>query len=238
MKTQDEVRSFIVDKLNEKKIAMNKASLAIGKQNSYLFQFITKQVPKRLPEIPRKKLAQLLNVDEQELTDIDLSTPSFEPPFITAAAEIYDKVSGAVKNICASNSVNIDVIDVAACCGNGMENFSENRIGNLTIPLPEFKEITNISPENVKLIRASGDSMEPTINDGDRLWVDISNNYYSSDGIYLIRIASSIAVKRIQIGPDGLTIKSDNVRYGDFPLPESGCQILGKVIYIWNGRKV
>lgn len=238
MKTQDEVRTFIVDKLNEKKIAMNKASLLIGKQNSYLHQFITKKVPKRLPEIPRKKLALLLKVEEQELTDIDLSAPDFEPPFITAAGKIYDTAANTLKKVFTPSSVNIDIVDATACCGNGTENITEKRIGALNIPLQEFKEITSVAAEHVKLIRASGDSMTPTINDGDRVWVDVSNNFFSSDGIYLIRVASSIALKRIQISPAGLTVKSDNPIYGDFPLTEDGCQILGKAIYIWNGRRV
>lgn len=237
MKTQDDVRKFIVDKLKEEKISLNAASAAIGMNSAYLYKFINYKIPDRLNEIARKKLAEFLNIPEQELTDIDLSSPAFEPPFITAAGALYDKATGAIKKVFAADSVNIDIIDVSACCGSGIENFSENRIGFLNIPLQEFKEITNISPASIKLIRATGDSMEPTINDGDRVWVDTANNFVSSDGIYLIRISSTIVIKRIQIGPDGITVKSDNARYGDFPLQE-GCQIIGKVIYIWNGRRV
>lgn len=232
-----EIKEHVGSLIKERGLSYNSLSLKYGKSGTYLHKFVTAEAPKRLDEAFRKALAKELGVPEQELTDIDLSPPSFEPPFITAAGALYDKTVGAVKKAFKADAVNIDIIDVTACCGGGIENFSENRIGSLNIPLQEFKEITNISPANVKLIRATGDSMEPTINDGDRVWVDTSNNYFTSDGIYLIRIASSIVIKRIQIGPTGITVKSDNARYGDFPL-QDGCQIVGKVIYIWNGRRV
>lgn len=234
MKTQDDIRKLIVDKLKERKISLNAASNMIGMNSAYLYKFVHYNVPDRLNEMARKKLSALLGIGEEELTtDAEL----FEPPLITMAAALYDKLSETAKKLTTTDTVRIDIIDAAACCGSGLENFSENRIGSLSIPLQEFKEITNVSPTNVKLIRAAGDSMEPTINDGDRVWVDTSNNFVSSDGIYLIRIASSIVIKRIQIGPSGITVKSDNARYGDFPL-QDGCQIIGKVIYIWNGRRV
>ena len=51
-------------------------SLMMGKSEAYIQQFIKLRSPLRLKEIDRKKLAQILHVPEQELTDIPLSAPS------------------------------------------------------------------------------------------------------------------------------------------------------------------
>lgn len=59
--------------LDERKISHRAASLYIGKSESYINKFIKDPTPERLEEVDRLKLARLLQVDEQELTDIDLS---------------------------------------------------------------------------------------------------------------------------------------------------------------------
>ena len=188
MKTQQEIRLFIVEKLKEKNIALNAASLSIGCNGTYLFQYTNKGVPKRLPEMPRKKLAALLDVPEQDLTDVDLSKPSFEPAFIAGVNSIANHIVSCLTTKEEKNDVTIDIIDVEACCGAGKECLSEKSLGQVSIPLDTFKSITNTSPEKVKLIKASGDSMEPTIKDSDMVWVDTANNFISSDGIYLLRM--------------------------------------------------
>lgn len=59
--------------LDERKISHRAASLYIGKSESYINKFIKDPTPERLEEVDRLKLSKLLQVDEQELTDIDLS---------------------------------------------------------------------------------------------------------------------------------------------------------------------
>jgi phage repressor protein C with HTH and peptisase S24 domain len=88
------------------------------------------------------------------------------------------------------------------------------------------------------MLRVQGDSMQPTINDGDWVWVDISNNFISSDGMYLIRMATGLAVKRLQSGLSNIVIKSDNPTYYDITADIGEINIIGKVVYILNGRRV
>lgn len=237
MKTQEEVRKFVVEKLKEKNIALNAASLAIGCNGTYLFQFTTKAVPKRLPEAQRKRLANLLEVPEQELTDQDLSAISMIP---ASFAGIVNIAKDAVDRLLPTESTTakIDIVEVIACCGNGKEALSEKSCGQISLPLEEFKSITNTAPENIKLIKASGDSMDPTIKDGDMVWIDMSNNFISSDGVYLLRMPTGLAIKRVQSGLSNITVKSDNPKYSDITAEIGEIKVIGKVIYIWNGRKV
>ena len=68
----EQIRAHIADLIKEKGKNLRALSLAIGKNEAYLHQFIHKGSPMRLPEEDRRKMAGILDVDEQELTDIKL----------------------------------------------------------------------------------------------------------------------------------------------------------------------
>lgn len=231
--TAEEVRIKIHNLIKEKNISLAKISLGIGKNVAYLQQYLKKGSPVRLPEEQRKKLALILEVDEQELTDIPITSPI--PAHITGTNAIASKISSI---FIKKDEVIIDVIDATACCGDGIENLPEKVCGHWKLPLNEFKSITAGNPDNIKMLRVQGDSMQPTINEGDWVWVDVSNNYVSSDGIYLLRMATGLAVKRLQSGLSNIVIKSDNSSYSDITAEVGEINIIGKVVYILNGRRV
>ena len=130
--------------------------------------------------------------------------------------------------------VRLDVLDVNACCGTGIENFTENVIGQQMITLPALRELTSAAPENIKIIKAIGESMIPTIYPNDVVWVDISVKIPTSDGLYVLIIGSDLMIKRIQINPFDMSavIKSDNPQYEDFKKENyQKITVVGKVIY-------
>lgn len=133
-----------------------------------------------------------------------------------------------------SDIIQIDVLDVRACCGNGVENFTENVIGQQMMTLPALREFTQSAPENIKIIKAIGESMMPTIHTDDVVWVDISVNTPTSDGLYILCIGSDLLIRRIQINPfdNTATIMADNNQYK--PIPHNNyrdIKVIGKVIY-------
>lgn len=145
-----------------------------------------------------------------------------------------NKIPIANKNICCANIVSIDVLDVSACCGNGIENFEENVIGQQMMTLPALREFTAAAPENIKIIKAIGDSMVPTIYPGDVVWVDISFKEPASDGLYLLGVGKELMIKRIQINPfdNSATIKADNPQYETFQKGNyQEIKVVGKIIY-------
>lgn len=135
------------------------------------------------------------------------------------------------------DSVSIKIIDAVACCGTGIEALQENIIGTWDIPLQKYRDFSTAKPENVFMLQVEGDSMTPTLNSGDWALADTSQNYISSDGLYLIRMASGLAVKRIQSGLNDITIKSDNPAYKDITASVGEVAIIGKVIYTLNAKK-
>ncbi|MDO4161869.1 MAG: hypothetical protein Q4D80_02545 [Pseudomonadota bacterium] len=76
MEATEEIRKKIACLITERGLNFAKVSLSIGKNIAYIQQFIKNGSPRRLGEVERQKLARLLNVDEQELTDLPLKNSS------------------------------------------------------------------------------------------------------------------------------------------------------------------
>lgn len=68
--------------------------------------------------------------------------------------------------------------------------------------------------DKIKIINNSGDSMAPTIQDGDILFVDITRNAFEAEGIYILDWNGRLLTKRLVAQSDGrLAIISDNKSY-------------------------
>lgn len=74
MENTEEIRRKIARLIVERGLNFAQVSLAIGKNIAYIQQFIKNGSPRRLGEVDRHKLAQILRVDEQELTDLPLKS--------------------------------------------------------------------------------------------------------------------------------------------------------------------
>lgn len=216
------IKKHVKTLLENKGFSLNSLSIQFGKNSSYLQKFVKESSPKRLDEEVRKKLARVLEVDEQELTDIVLNNRP--------------------KNIATTNNemmISIDIVDAIACCGVGIDNLEENTIGSWNLPLQEFKDITFTAPDNVKMLKVKGDSMEKTLKDGDWVLVDISIKSPNSDGLFLLSLSTGLAVKRVQgTAAEEIIIKSDNPKYDNFNAKLADIKILGKVIYTLIAEKV
>ena len=85
--------------------------------------------------------------------------------------------------------------------------------------------------KNIDAINVIGDSMEPTLNSDNIIFIDKTKNDISRDGIYAFTTTHGLFVKRIQRRVDGkLDIISDNKDYPSQILNKNELEILGKVI--------
>jgi hypothetical protein len=72
------------------------------------------------------------------------------------------------------------------------------------------------NPAKAGIIEARGDSMEPTIADGDILLIDFSvtPSMVNDGGVFVISVDGALLVKRLQVTVDGhVLIRSDNPLY-------------------------
>ncbi|HGY1009443.1 TPA: S24 family peptidase [Aeromonas salmonicida] len=93
-------------------------------------------------------------------------------------------------------------------------------------------------PAKMAVIRAKGDSMEPTINDGDVILVRLTNGESPRDGLYVLRLDGGLFVKRLQFDLRGVRIISDNSLYQSLELSKAEMaemDLVGRVV--WAGKK-
>lgn len=89
---------------------------------------------------------------------------------------------------------------------------------------------------DLALVFAKGDSMEPTIADNETLMVDTSERRLRDGHIYVIRNGDHLLVKRIQtLWNDGVQLLSDNKEYPPQEIPSSdlaNLEVIGKVLWV------
>lgn len=104
--------------------------------------------------------------------------------------------------------------DVQVSAGDGAVCYAEVPTGYISIPkflLPENLRVPN---DNISSVEVRGDSMSPTLTDGDTLLVDLSVTSIVSGSIYAIRAEDELLVKRLERKINGdLEVVSDNPRY-------------------------
>ena len=113
------------------------------------------------------------------------------------------------------------------------------------IALSEQWVARRLQPTNINALRfihAYGDSMSPTFEDGDILLVDTGiKDPRIIDGVYVMAANDRVYIKRVrqrmdgvvEISSDNATVKTVDVLNGDHRI-----DILGRVVWCWNGRKL
>ncbi|WP_236185051.1 S24 family peptidase [Pseudomonas protegens] len=137
--------------------------------------------------------------------------------------------------------VQVERFDIAGSMGPGMEVPEVSMVvEHMGLDANWVRQnLVYSATSNLKLISGRGDSMAPTIRNGDALLVDVGVQTVESDAIYYFEMGGRLHVKRIQRNLDGLTIISDNTQYREIIVPaerEDDLQILAQIIYWWTGR--
>lgn len=109
--------------------------------------------------------------------------------------------------------VRFELLDVAVSAGSGKVASAHPDILEHVDVLESWARhsLGAVAPAHVKLVVCRGDSMSPTIQDGDVVFVDTQRREYQGDGIYVLDWQGRLLVKRLRLLSDGrLVIQSDN----------------------------
>lgn len=92
------------------------------------------------------------------------------------------------------------------------------------------------NPAHIQIITARGDSMSPTIRNGDVVFVDTSVKAMDANGLYAMLWGDHVVLKRLQRLRDGrLAIKSDNPAYEtEFAGGADPLEICGRAVGRWG----
>ncbi|WP_227698524.1 LexA family transcriptional regulator [Sphingomonas hengshuiensis] len=133
--------------------------------------------------------------------------------------------------------VPVHEIDLAYGMGGTYSDSEHVQAEVLHFPRPWLERITRTPPSQLTFARGRGDSMVPTLMDGDIILIDRSQRtIHEQDAIWALNVGHIAMIKRIRIMRDTITILSDNDRVPDAVASEDEVNIVGRVIFI--GRKL
>ena len=154
------------------------------------------------------------------------------------SAACQEHVLGGPEKSENDGMVEIHILDVQASAGFGAIAASENAYTRFGFDERWLRALTPAKSASLSIVRVLGDSMEPTLSDGDEVLVDASDHGARlRDGIYVLRTDDVLAVKRIAIKPGArqITVASDNPAYPTWnDMDRSEVHVVGRVI--WFGR--
>lgn len=179
-------------------------SRLLGRNDAYLQQYVTRGSPRNLHERDRLRLAAYLGIDDRDLGGPDHagSAPAL---------------------------IRVPRIDVEASAGPGGLS-DDDRPGGGEAMDPALLRHLGLRPTNVSIVTARGESMLPTIADGDEMLVDMADTRIAARGaVYVVRLNGMLVVKRLQRRGGAIDVISDNP---DFPMIRvtTGIEVIGRVV--------
>ena len=149
----------------------------------------------------------------------------------------HDATSGAQGSYRADEFTTISAYQVEASAGHGSQ-ITDEPLAEPMAFRTDWLRREGFEPAKLAVIRAKGDSMEPTINDGDVILVRLKNGEAPRDGLYVLRLDGGLFVKRLQFDLGGIRIISDNPLYKSCDLSKAELtelDLVGRVV--WAGKK-
>lgn len=136
-----------------------------------------------------------------------------------------------VNNFQEKSFASVALYDLEASAGHGTVLNQENIIRMCAID-GALLDQHGLRPDQCAMLTVKGDSMEPTLQDGDTILIDRSQT--TPDGIFLIQMEDTLRVKRVQRAAGGAYILiSDNTRYREELIPPTALNtisLIGKCV--------
>jgi hypothetical protein len=201
-------------------------SRLLGRNPTYVQQFVKRGVPRRLSEDDRRLLAQHFGIAERLLGGPEEHAGRAVMAHASTSAAAHDYVL-------------IPYLNIGASAGAGSVTETEVPVAVLAFQSQWVRSIASGRPEALSVIRVEGDSMLPTLADGDNILVDTDDRERLRDGIYVLRTDDALLVKRLGVNPatKRLMIRSDNEAYPSWDnCDPAEVSVIGRVV--WVGRRL
>jgi phage repressor protein C with HTH and peptisase S24 domain len=207
-----DARERLAELARQRAVSLAKLSRMLGRNATYLQQFISKGSPRKLEEEDRRRLADFFGVGEAELG---------------APEEKSSRDRG--------EWVEVPRIALEASAGPGATAAEE-------IPFDAFRfsrrwlRENGLEPAQLSAIRVMGDSMDPLLRDGDEILVDRTPRAFR-EGVHVVRLGEALHVKLLQaVPPDRLRLISKNAAYEPVEVAMSDVDVVGRVV--WKGGRI
>lgn len=148
--------------------------------------------------------------------------------------EMFDKQGGALSQAMENDTTSRITVpyyaNIKASAGNGYINDDDSEVDIISLP-KVIMDKPNINANKIDAIKVHGDSMYPTVNDGDIIFVCKNIQDVIDNKIYILKIDDEIFIKRLFKRKDRYIIKSDNTLFPQDEIAMDEVTIIGRLIY-------
>jgi transcriptional regulator with XRE-family HTH domain len=223
--------------LFNKKAGMSQAEFAvrsgIGETQGAVEQYLNARIPLNLEAAI--KFARGLGVDVQDFSPRLGVLLSMLPARRKQRADTNSNQHTIIKR-----GVLIERYENPGSMGPGAEVEQEDRVvEHLVLSEDRLVAIAGRrrSYSSLKVIPAIGNSMSPTLEDGDFVLVDTKKTAIDVDGIFVLRTPQRLFIKRVTFTGEKYEITSDNKAAPPWR-SQTNVEVVGRVIWAWNGKKL
>lgn len=221
MVNQTSPRDRLLELARQRGVSLSGLSEMLGRNASYLQQFIRKGSPRRLEESDRRTLAQFFAVPESELGGADPESAARRAP-------------GQAPRF-REEWIEVPRLAIGAAAGAGAMASDEAAFDSFRFS-PRWLRDAGLSIDQLSTIRVTGDSMVPLLNDGDEILVDKGQRSLR-DGIHVVRLDDVLLVKRLApAGRGRASLISENHAYPPVEVSLDELEIVGRVV--WKGGRL
>ena len=217
---QSDARNRLGQLSKERGASLASLSELLGRNSSYLQQFIKKGSPRKLEEGDRRTLAEFFGVPESELgaPDDGVKEKSYVRPQSTLE----------------SDWIAVPRLNIGASAGPGAVPGSEVMFDAFQFSRRWMVE-QGLAGARLSAITVEGDSMEPLLNNGDEILIDTSQRPFR-DGVHVVRLGDTLMVKRVaQAGAGRFSLLSQNLAYPPVEVAADEMEVIGRVV--WKGGR-
>lgn len=210
MPAPSDPRQRLLQLAGQRGVSLAQLSGLIGRNASYLQQFVRKGSPRRLEENDRASLARFFGVGEAELG------ASEEKSF-------------------PGDWADVPRLALRASAGAGAVALEEQAVGVFRFD-KRWLRGQGLDPAMLSAIAVDGDSMEPLLRDGDEILVDRTPRP-PRDGVHVVLVDHALLVKRLDFSrPGAVVLISDNDFYRPVERQAGDVQVIGRVV--WKGGRL
>ncbi len=134
--------------------------------------------------------------------------------------------------------IRIEELDVRASAGAGLLSESDQVVAEWQMPSGVVRGYSTAPAQELRIITVMGDSMEPTLQPGQRVLVDTGDRTPSPPGVFVVWDGLGLVIKRVQMLPHSepprVKISSDNAKYDPYERTLEEAYIQGRVIGQWR----
>ena len=212
--TGDATRARLLELAKERGSSLAGLSALIGRNSSYLQQFIRKGSPRRLEERDRRTLAEFFGVEESELGG------EAEKSYASSRSEaLRDEDFHAIPRL-----------SLAVAAGPGQFAGGEAPFDNFGFSGRWLRE-NGFDPKMLSALSVEGDSMEPLLRHGDEILIDRGSRF-ERDGVHVVRMGDALMVKRLaSAGAGRIALLSQNLAYPPIEVALDEVEVLGRVVW-------